>query len=179
MKRPFRIRFKAVIIFTIILIVLFFASYQVVLWRYPLKYEDLVQIYSEKFNVDPFLVFAIIKAESDFQPSAVSPKNAKGLMQISEGTGKWGAGKLNLDDYSSQKLFEPETNIYIGCWYLSVLYDEFKDFNLVIAAYNGGSGNVNRWLNDRSLSADGKTLDRIPFRETDQYIKRVIKYYSI
>jgi len=179
LRRMFRIRFKTVIIFVAILVVIWFVSDQAILRLYPLKYGDLVQIYSERFNVDPFLVLAIIKAESNFQPGAVSPKNARGLMQISEGTGKWGAGRLNLEDYTSEKLFEPEINIYIGCWYLSVLYDEFGDSDLVIAAYNGGSGNVTQWLNDRDLSADGKTLDRIPFRETDQYLKKVNNYYSI
>lgn len=179
MRRMFRIRFKTVIIFVAILVVILFVSDQAVLRLYPLKYGDLVQSYSERFNVDPFLVLAIIKAESNFKPGAVSPKNARGLMQISEGTGKWGAGRLNLKDYTSEKLFEPEINIYIGCWYLSVLYDEFGDSDLVIAAYNGGSGNVTQWLNDRDLSADGKTLDRIPFRETDQYLKKVNNYYSI
>lgn len=179
MKRKLRIRFKTVIIFLAILVVILFVFDQAVLRVYPLKYRDLVQVYSERFNVDPFLVFAIIKAESNFRPEAVSPKKARGLMQISERTGKWGAEKLHLADYSNEKLFDPEINIYIGCWYLSVLYDEFGDSDLVIAAYNGGSGNVTQWLKDRDLSADGKTLDRIPFRETDQYLKRVNNYYSM
>lgn len=179
MKRRFRIGIKTVMLFMIVLAAVLFVSIQAVSRLYPLEYKDIVQVYSKEFDIDPFLVFAIIKAESNFKPEAVSSKNARGLMQISEGTGKWGAEKLHLDDYSGEKLFDPQINIRIGCWYLSVLFGEFNDLNLVITAYNGGSGNVTGWLNDRSLSADGKTLDKIPFKETEQYLKKVNNYYSI
>ncbi len=146
---------------------------------YPDKYNELVQQYSAEYQVDPYLVMAIIKVESGFRPEAVSPKNARGLMQISERTGKWGAEELSLTDYSNEKLFEPETNIRIGCWYLSVLYREFGETELVLAAYNGGSGNVSQWLRDSSLSSTGKTLDRIPFKETEQYLTKVKNAYKI
>ncbi len=146
---------------------------------YPMKYRDLVRKYSERYDLDPYLVLAVIKAESSFRHTAVSRKNARGLMQITEGTGKWSAGKMGLEDYTTDMLFDPETNISIGCWYLSWLYEEFGDTDLVLAAYNAGSGNVTKWLNDRELSPTGRTLDRIPFRETEKYLKKVRNSYMI
>ena len=179
MKQHLKKKLRLIIIFLAILLAIILVFDYASMQLYPVKYRELVQLYSEKFGIDPYLVFAIIKTESNFQPKAISPKNARGLMQISERTGKWGADKLQLTDYTNEKLFDPETNINIGCWYLSVLYDEFNDTNLVLAAYNGGSGNVAQWLKDRDLSADGKTLDKIPFKETKQYLKKVDNNYSI
>lgn len=146
---------------------------------YPLKYQDLIKTYSEQYQLDPYLVSAVIKVESSFRPEAVSHKNARGLMQITDRTGKWGSEKLQLQNFDSEDLYRPEINIQIGCWYLSRLYQEFGDTELVLAAYNGGSGNVTQWLKDSQFSSNGKSLDRIPFKETDRYVKKVKNSYVI
>jgi soluble lytic murein transglycosylase len=147
---------------------------------YPQKFGDYVLRYAAENSLDPYLVFSMMKAESSFDPKATSRKNARGLMQITEMTGKWGAEKLKLEGYSFDSLYEPETNIRIGCWYLKRLMYEFnQDLDLVIAAYNGGSGNVREWLKDPSLSESGSSLDRIPFQETALYLKKVKKYHSM
>lgn len=146
---------------------------------YPIKYKDAIRQYSAEYGVDPYLVLAIIRVESNFNKDAVSPKMARGLMQITEKTGNWGASELKMESYSSERLFDPETNISIGCWYLSVLFNEFKDTDLVLAAYNGGSGNVNQWLRDSRLSSSGKSLDRIPYKETEKYVEKVNNSYRI
>lgn len=146
---------------------------------YPLKYRELVKKYSEHYNLDPFLVLAVIKAESSFRNTAVSHKNARGLMQITENTGKWSAEKIGMESFTADMLFDPEININIGCWYLSRLYDQFGDTDLVLAAYNAGSGNVSRWLEDRELSPSGRTLDKIPYKETEKYLKKVRNSYLI
>ena len=147
---------------------------------FPVKYKEHVSMYSQKYNVDPYLVLAIIKVESKFDPDAVSSKNARGLMQISIKTGNWGAQTLKLHGYDNDSLFDPETNISIGCWYLDVLAKEFGgNTDLVLAAYNGGSGNVNEWLKNKAYSSSGKSLDKVPFEETDNYIKKVIYYRSM
>ena len=177
--KGYKNKLRLIILFIAILIAIIFVLDNAAMLLYPVKYHDLVQLYSEKFNLDPYLVLSIIKAESNFKPDAVSPKNARGLMQISEKTGKWGAEKLKLMDYTKEDLFDPETNIYIGCWYLSVLYSEFSDMDIVLAAYNGGSGNVAQWLKDSTLSTNGKSLDRIPFKETEKYLKKVKNSYRI
>jgi soluble lytic murein transglycosylase len=167
--------FSILLVFLLTAFILYFAGRSL----YPLKYDDLVEKYSKRYDLDPFLVMAVIKVESSFRHNAVSHKNARGLMQITEGTGKWGADKLGLKDYSAEKLFEPEANIQIGCWYLNSLYKQFGDTDLVLAAYNAGSGNVTKWLGDDELSSDGKALDRIPFKETEKYIRKVKNSYII
>lgn len=147
---------------------------------FPVRYKEFILSYSIKNNVDPYLVLAIIKTESNFNPNAVSPKKAKGLMQISDKTGQWGARILKLRNYSNESLFDPETNISIGCWYLNVLAGEFSNnSDLTLAAYNGGSGNVNEWLKNNELSSSGKSLDKIPFRETEMFLKKVNNYHFI
>ena len=129
----------ALIVFLVISAAAVFSLYTAVKTVYPIKYSGLVSEYSEKYDLDPYLVTAVINVESNFKPDAVSHANARGLMQISVKTGKWAAGKLGMKNYASDDLFEPETNIKIGCWYLSSLYGEFGDMDLALAAYNGGS----------------------------------------
>ncbi len=147
---------------------------------YPTEYAESVLHYSEEYGIDPYLVFAVIKAESGFDPDARSRKNALGLMQITEKTALWGAEETGMKGFVADDLFVPDINIKLGCWYLDRLMEEFDGYTeLVVAAYNGGSGNVKKWLNDSALSKSGKKLDRIPFGETDRYVKKVGRYVKI
>lgn len=147
---------------------------------YPLRYRENVAKYSARYNIDPYLVFAIIKAESNFNPKAVSRKSAKGLMQITDKTGAWGAEKTKIENFDTNALYDPEININIGCWYLSNLMKEFNgNIDLVIAAYNGGSGNVNEWIKNSANNRDGNMLPNIPFKETREFQKKVKKFYYI
>jgi soluble lytic murein transglycosylase len=142
---------------------------------YPQKYSEYVEKYSKEFNLDKNIVYSVIKVESKFNSNAVSKKDAKGLMQIRDITRDWAAEELKIKDVD---IFDPETNIRIGCWYLSKLYDEFGKLDLVIAAYNGGSGNVKKWLEDDKYSKDGENLHSIPFDQTSNYVDKVKKYYK-
>jgi len=166
---------------TILLVIIAAGSFDAILKLvYPLKYKELVFRYAGEHNIDPYLVFSIIKAESGFDPDATSRKNARGLMQITDRTGNWGAEKLEIENFITDDLYLPEINIRIGCWYISQLMKEFgNNMNLVISAYNAGSGNVSSWLKNKDLSRDGKELDRIPFKETENYLKKVNKYYDM
>jgi soluble lytic murein transglycosylase len=147
---------------------------------FPQKYGDYVYMYSEMNSIDPNLVFAVIKAESSFNTMAVSSRDARGLMQITESTGQWGADMLDIKGYSMEMLFDPETNIKIGCWYINTLMKEF-DYKeeLVIAAYNAGSGNVRKWLSNSEYSSSGELLDKIPYGETERYLHKVRNYYAV
>ncbi|MCR4437047.1 MAG: lytic transglycosylase domain-containing protein [Clostridiales bacterium] len=147
---------------------------------YPIKYKEYVFKHSQKNNIDPYLVFAIIKTESNFNPKAQSRKNAKGLMQITDETGKWAANKNKLENFKTEDLYNPEINILLGCWYIHWLMQQFNnDTDLVIAAYNGGNGNVNEWLKDKKFSSSGTSLEKIPFKETDNFVKKVKKYHDV
>ncbi|EOC99850.1 lytic transglycosylase domain-containing protein [Caldisalinibacter kiritimatiensis] len=147
---------------------------------YPLKYRKYIVKYSNEYDIDPLLVASIIRVESKFDTYAQSHKGARGLMQISRQTGRWGAEQVGIEDYTDDMLFEPEINIKLGCWYISKLNEQFdNNLPIVIAAYNGGSGNVTKWLANEKYSSDGITLDYIPFKETDQYVDKVLKNYKI
>lgn len=143
---------------------------------YPLKHLETVKKYSQKYDLQPELVMAVIKTESGFNENAVSKKGASGLMQIMKPTANWVNEKINIKDYSYDRIKEPEINIEIGCWYLSSLMKSHNnDLTQVIAAYNAGSSNVTKWINDERYSKTGDSLDSIPFEETSKYVEKVRK----
>ncbi len=138
--------------------------------RYPVAYSDYIVKYADENELDPFLVMAVIKTESNFVPEAHSGV-AGGLMQLTEETAQWNAEDMNIDyDYD---YMDPETNIRFGCHYLRHLINIYENTNTALAAYNGGMGNVNSWLADPDCSSDGVSLDYIPFSETRNYVDRV------
>ena len=170
---------KSIIILSVIIILgsaCYFEGGRIKAFLYPRKYSVYVEKYSKEYNLDENFVYSIIKAESKFNPNALSHKGAKGLMQIADITRDWAIVELDLE--KDIDIYDPETNIMIGCWYLNRLYKEFGDTDLVIAAYNGGSGNVSKWLADEKYSQDGKKLHIIPFDETDKYVKKVNRNYE-
>ena len=145
---------------------------------YRLLYPDIVMEMSAEYQVDPYLVAAVIHCESSNNKEAVSPVGAMGLMQIMPDTGGWIAEKLEMEGFDQQQLFEPEINIRFGCWYLDYLSKKFNgNRTSVLADYNGGPGNVEKWLADDRYSADGQLTD-IPFPETERYIEKVQRAYE-
>ena len=137
---------------------------------YPARYKSEISELSAEYDFDIYLIYALINAESGFDVNAVSNKNAKGLMQITDQTAAFIADKLQVQEYD---LFDPATNLRFGCFYLRYLTDKFKEEKTALAAYNAGERNVSDWLKDPRYSADGKTLYTIPFKETDDYLKRI------
>lgn len=180
MTSKYKKRLKLVFVSIIITIIVIITANLIIKVKYPIGYQDYIKKYSQKYNIDPCLVVAIINVESNFDVKAKSPKGARGLMQISPITADWAAKELNLQDFTLESLYEPETNIMIGCWYLSILEEEYdNNLNLILAAYNGGSGNVNKWLLNKEYSDDNKTLKKIPFKETEEYVDKVWKNYNV
>ncbi|MDD5945617.1 MAG: lytic transglycosylase domain-containing protein [Clostridia bacterium] len=174
MKNKRGIAAAVIVILALLLIYRFYVVPKVL---YPVKYSEYVDKYSEEYDVDKKLVYAVIKAESGFDASNRSRTGARGLMQIMPDTGKWAAELIEIDDYSPDMLYEPDTNIHIGCWYLRYLLDMYEDnMPTALAAYNAGLGNVSKWLADGEYSSDGNTLDNIPYGETEKYVEKTIKY---
>lgn len=165
---------KIIIIFLIFTICIFalFSIFNFVL--FPKKYKNFVVYYSEKYSLEISLVYAIIKTESNFDKTAVSNSNAMGLMQIIPSTAKWIAESLG-EEYSDGMLFDAETNIRFGCFYLNYLFNKFNDVGTVICAYNAGESVVRNWF-DNSGKVD---VEKITFLETKNYYKKVIGYYNI
>ena len=170
---------RRIIILSVIIIlggVIYLEGGRIKTLLYPKKYSVYVEKYSEEYNLDENLVYSIIKAESKFNEKALSRRGAKGLMQIADITRDWAIEELELSN--DINIYDPEINIRVGCWYLNTLYKEFGKTDLVIAAYNGGSGNVKKWLSNKKYSQDGESLNTIPFLETDKYTAKVKKYYE-
>ncbi|WP_150842381.1 MULTISPECIES: transglycosylase SLT domain-containing protein [unclassified Clostridium] len=162
-------------ILIIVIAVIIIINFKVILKSFfPLEYEKSIIEYSEMYNVDPNLVAAVINTESKFVVDASSSKGAIGLMQIMPDTGKWIAEKLELSNFNEEIIADPEMNIRMGTWYLKKLSEDFNgDYILVLAAYNGGPGNVTKWLEDEKYSSDGENLHKIPFKETKSYVQKV------
>lgn len=137
---------------------------------YPLKYQDLIVKYSTLHRVDPSLTAAVIMQESRFNPTAVSPMGAKGLMQIMPATASTIARGVGQSNYS---LFDPETAIKFGTWHLSVTLQKYGgNVDATLAAYNAGGGNADKWI---KLGI----LGNIPFKETRNYVVNVKNYQKI
>lgn len=173
-------KLRRLITFLILLIIIILGVFfGVEKYIFPIKYEDYVMKYSEEYNLDPYFVLSVMKAESNFDPNAKSNRNAIGLMQITEETGSDIAKWMPLKDYDESKLYDEEYNIMMSCWYLNDLNEEFNNNEtLVLAAYNAGRGNVNEWLSNKEYSKDGENLDYIPFAETKKYVDKIEVYYK-
>ena len=167
-KKPAIVSILLFFLAGILMIYFLYGSSWIKRMRYPLKFEEEIKEYSAEYSVSRFL--------SD----AVSGRDARGLMQLLPSTATWAAGKMGLADFEEAKLLDPEVNIRIGCWYLGFLSSRFPGSDeLILAAYNGGIGNVQKWLQDKTYSGDGQQLDHIPFQETRNYITKVQDAYEI
>ena len=148
------------------LITLFYGLYL------PKKYAVEVSSAAQEFQVKEDLIFAVIKAESNFHPESVSRSGAVGLMQILPSTAEF----INAAMKEKLNLSEPRDNIRLGTWYLSYLQSKFKTLDEVLAAYNAGEGTVRNWMKDeRYVDQDG-ALKNIPYAETRAYVSRVKKF---
>jgi soluble lytic murein transglycosylase len=146
---------------------------------YPEPHSEIVFAMADEYQVDPYLVFAIIRAESKFQSSAQSSVGARGLMQIMPETGQWIAEQMKIKGFEAEDLHEPEVNIRFGCWYLKNLQTEFKgNLPLTVAAYNAGRGKVAQWVQEGKWNGDPNHMEGIPFPETKQYVKNVLNNYE-
>ncbi len=149
---------------------------------YSKKYENLVVIYSEKYQVDSDLIFALIKAESNFNSSAVSGKGAKGLMQLMEETAKDVSKKTDLKiepDEIGEKLLQADVNIELGTKYISILLEKYNNTAIALTAYNAGIGTVDNWIEKGVIKKDGEDIQNIPYKETNNYVRKILRDYKI
>ncbi len=130
---------------------------------FPFPYRSAIEYWSDAHQVDPYLVAAVIRAESRFNPDAVSSAGAIGLMQIMPTTGAWIAAQLGEEQFEVADLYMTEINLRFGTWYLSYLIERFAgDVPMALRAYNAGPSNVERWQ-------EGDT----PFPATEAYVSGV------
>ncbi len=143
---------------------------------YPRPFRATVETAAKKYDVDPLFLWSIMKQESGFDPAARSGVGASGLMQLMPATAADEAKKIGLEKYS---LYSPKDNIELGASHISRLIKRYGRLDQVAAAYNAGSGNVNRWNADREDWEADAWMEAIPYRETNGYVKNVLRNYAV
>jgi len=159
MKRKIKIFLALAVIGIVGILVYFYLPPMLSETLYPLEYKDLIIKYAKQYNLNPNYVAAVIYSESHFNSQATSPVGARGLMQIMPATGAGIAKNLGEGDkYSANKLYEPETNIRYGCYYLNTLVTKYAySSSLPLIAYNGGVGLADRYAVNQRLVLNSET----------------------
>lgn len=145
---------------------------------YPRAWEESVRRWSREYGVDPLLVWAVMREESGFLPTAVSSSGARGLMQLLPSTARWIAEEKLGIPYREDLLFDPDYNIRLGTWYLHYLLGQFGgNMAWAVAAYNGGPGNLRQWttnlVNPRDFPAALRSI------QTREYLVKVLDSWLI
>ncbi len=151
-------------------------------WRqsYPLAYGEQVWRLCQQLNMDPMVIFSLMRQESTYHPTVVSHAGAIGVMQIMPGTGSKVASLARFGPYNVEDLRQPEVNVFFGIWYLSRLMARYDgQFPLAIGSYNGGPHNIGRWLRSKHGIGLEEFVEEIPFNETRGYVKKVVRNYAI
>lgn len=170
----------SIIIFIIVFLI--FARIPILKIMYPRTYEEAVLVYSEEYNVDKNLILALIKAESNFDEDAISNRNAIGLMQLMEETAKDVANRngIELDDENiREELCDVYKNIEIGTAYIASLLKKYENKEVALAAYNAGIGTVDNWIEKGIINKDGTDIENIPYKETNYYVRKILRDYEI
>jgi soluble lytic murein transglycosylase len=164
----------------IVLAALFVQSEWLGRWIYPISYTEEIKSSASNYQLDPLLIAAIIRVESNYKIDAVSPKGAIGIMQLMPDTAEWilkhdHFGPISIQDAGNQA----HAGITLGSWYVKELERQFGG-NLIVAlaAYNAGPGKVRQWLDKRIWDGKEQTLNSIPYGETRHYVQRVMYYYK-
>lgn len=165
-----------IIIFSIIAVIAI--NKQMIKTLYKKEYAEYVTKYSQKYDVEKNLIYALIKVESNFKPDAISHQNAKGLMQLMSATAKELANKSQIQ-LTEENILDPDININLGTQYISILLNKYESMEVALAAYNAGSGNVDRWIKNGTIKADGSDIENIPYKETNTYIRKIMRDYKI
>ncbi len=146
---------------------------------YPAYWTEEINIAANKLQLDSYLITALIREESYFNEHARSNTNAIGLMQLMPSTANFMISKLSLDIPLLADLENPKINLYIGCNYLKYLKEKFNNDLYTVAAYNGGEGSVQKWINTYNSDDYDEFIENIPFYETQNYVKKVFRSYHM
>lgn len=184
-KERDRVKSKKLIIIILLIILIgtvFLLKVHLLKMLYPKTYQEVVSLYEEKYHVEENLIFAVIKAESNFKQNAVSNRNAIGLMQLMEETAKDVAKKNQIeinDENIKEELCDVNKNIELGTCYLSMLMEKYQNKEVALAAYNAGTGTVDGWLEKGIIKKDGTDIEKVPYKETNNYVRKILRDYKI
>jgi len=147
---------------------------------YPLPYREQIARVSSQYEVDPYLVAAVARAESNFDEQAVSTAGAVGLMHVMPETAQWIAGRPDWQGGEAPDPRDPDDSLQLGTYYLAFLLERFGgDRPAALAAYNAGDAPVRTWLERDSARAGGLTLEAIPYPETRAFVQRVQRFEAL
>jgi len=147
-------------------------------WRlaFPMPYRKTLEDYCRERSLDPYLMAALIRQESEFNPKAVSRSSARGLAQVMPATGRDLSRKLKIRPYRASMLFTPQTNLKLGTYYMRMLADELMgQWEAVLASYNAGKSHVTTWLAASNFREPAEFVESIPFNETRLYVQSVLR----
>ncbi len=146
---------------------------------FPRGYKDIVAPFAKKYGVDEYLVYSVIREESRFQKDVVSPADAVGLMQLIPPTARTVASQIGINGFTTEMLTIPRINIEMGIFYLKQVLDEFGgDVELALASYNAGPHRAASWKTRFYGLDKDEFIEEIPFRETRNYIRRILRSYG-
>ncbi len=166
------------LVFIAALILFVYLPYSVKNNSFPLKYTEEVERYCAEFDVDEAFVYAVIKVESNFDPSASSDAGAIGLMQIIEDSFDWVKKKLGTDDLIFEDMYTPEYSIRFGCYMLDYLYEKYGSVELAAAAYHSGMTTVDEWIEQGIIDPENVDVDKIEGSKTQYYVKKILRAYK-
>jgi soluble lytic murein transglycosylase len=147
-------------------------------WRlaFPIPYRADLERFARENQIDPYLVAALIRQESEFNPQAVSPSNARGLTQIMPATGRELSRRLKITTYSTARLFQPAVNLQLGTYYLKSLTGQVEGrTEVALAAYNAGLTRARDWLTWGEFREPAEFIETVPFSQTRDYIQIVLR----
>ncbi|CAI6077854.1 lytic transglycosylase domain-containing protein [Cohnella sp. JJ-181] len=164
----------------IVIALLFFRSEWLGKMVYPIQYQEEIQSNADRYAIDPRLIAAVIRVESNFEPDAVSPKGAIGIMQIMPDTAEWILKQEDFGSITTKQAGErADAGIRLGAWYLNELLRQFDgDMVKSLAAYNAGPGKVKQWIREGTWDGREETLEDIPYGETRRYVQKVLFYHK-
>lgn len=181
-KKRRTLRFIIIPVAAILFGILYSLAYNAYLRSlYPREYSDTVAACAEKYDIPEQVIYAVIKIESDFKPDAVSRAGAVGLMQLMPSTFRWLTDDITGECLPDHMISDPDVNIRHGSRYLAMLYSQYGNWQTALAAYNAGTGRVNKWLADAQYTDGNGHLTLIPYEETRNYVRLIseaIKMYE-
>ena len=146
---------------------------------FPRPYWSDLKRFAEANGLDPYMVASLIRQESEFNPSAVSNKNALGLMQLLPKVGRGLAKEEKLRHFSPAELFTPAVNLQLGTKYFRSMVDQFGGFEYALAAYNAGDYRVRDWQANGKYRDVQEFVESIPFTETREYVQAIMRNANV
>lgn len=147
-------------------------------WKlaFPMPYRSSLEANSKLRDLDPYMVAALIRQESEFNPMALSRAKAYGLTQVMPATGRELSRKLGVARFTAKMLFDPELNLKLGTYYLRMMLNQLDGkWEATLAAYNAGKSRVDNWLTYAAFEEPAEFIESIPFTETREYVQIVIR----